>query len=172
MSSVYEFQLVQILVLVAISLVWAKYSKLDLGFNKPRFSRNIAAMILIYFTILIVEWVAFPLINQSEYEKSIILNADITVKEYFIIYVIFGPIQEEILFRGLLFDIFFRKNRILSALIIPSVMWSLLHVQYGIEYILSITLSGIVLAMIRKESGSIFIGVILHIFGNICIIIF
>jgi membrane protease YdiL (CAAX protease family) len=82
--------------------------------------------------------------------------------------VLFAPIFEEIFVRGFLF-IGFRQSRLgpAGAVILTSVIWALLHVQYSYYEMMLIFLLGIVLGIARHKTGSLWSSLIVHSFNNL-----
>lgn len=106
------------------------------------------------FVILTVLLVAFQMINIPEVEPGTSLRNLMTSSNvsYFLIMIFFGPVYEEVLFRGCLFgSLCTLTNRIGGGLIIPvlvtSIIFSLYHTQYttisaySFEFMVSIILS-------------------------------
>lgn len=82
--------------------------------------------------------------------------------------IIAAPIMEETLFRGFFFQGLSQSRAgAVGAILIPSVFWAMIHVQYGIHEIVLIFLFGILLGMLRLRSGSILPGVAIHAFSNL-----
>ena len=82
--------------------------------------------------------------------------------------VIFGPVFEEALFRGFLFE-GFRQSRIgaIGAIGLTALGWALLHVQYGFYDIATIFVMGIVLGIVRIKTDSLWSPLIMHAFANL-----
>ena len=82
--------------------------------------------------------------------------------------VIFGPVFEETLFRGFLFE-GFRQSRIgaIGAIGLTALGWALLHVQYS-PYDMGIIFAlGIVLGIVRLKTDSLWSPLIMHTFNNL-----
>ena len=77
------------------------------------------------------------------------------------------PVFEELLFRGALFSALFRGWGLKVAIAVPSVIWGLGHLQYEAWYMVSIAGAGVVLAMIRWKSGSLYLPLALHVAFNL-----
>ena len=78
------------------------------------------------------------------------------------------PIFEESLFRGFLFAGLQRSQLgVAGAIIITSLTWALLHMQYNLFGMLSILLLGIVLGFARYKTGSLWTPIIVHILWNL-----
>ena len=82
--------------------------------------------------------------------------------------VIVAPAGEEILFRGFLFRGWARSDRAAwPAIIIISLLWAALHVQYDWTGILQIFVVGLFLGWIRWRSGSTLLTFLLHALFNV-----
>jgi membrane protease YdiL (CAAX protease family) len=92
---------------------------------------------------------------------------------FWIAVAIFGPIFEEILFRGFLFE-GFRYSRIgaAGAIIVTSVLWAGSHLQYGLFQIAWIFVLGVALGLVRYRTGSLWAPILMHIFNNMVAILF
>jgi uncharacterized protein len=82
--------------------------------------------------------------------------------------VIFAPLFEEALFRGFLFE-GLRQSRlgIIGAVLITSVTWAALHIQYnlfGIAYIFTL---GIIIGLIKWKTRTIWSAFIMHALVNL-----
>jgi uncharacterized protein len=81
--------------------------------------------------------------------------------------IIMAPAGEEIMFRGFLFRGFVRSERSLwPGIIVISLLWAMLHIQYDWTGILQIFVFGLVLGWIRFTSGSVLLTFLLHALFN------
>lgn len=81
--------------------------------------------------------------------------------------VIFAPAFEEVFFRGFLFEGFRRaRTGIIGAIIITSLIWSLLHVQYEPFHMTTIFVLGLLYGIVRYKTGSLWSTFIMHVFNN------
>jgi uncharacterized protein len=77
--------------------------------------------------------------------------------------IIVAPAGEEIMFRGFLFRGFVRSERIVwPAIVVISLLWAALHIQYDWTGILQIFVIGLFLGWMRWRSGSLLLTCILH----------
>jgi len=82
--------------------------------------------------------------------------------------VLVGPAGEEILFRGFLFRGWVGPGaRGIVAVVIISLLWALMHVQYAWIFIAQIFVIGLVLGWIRWRSGSALLTTGLHVLVNL-----
>jgi len=87
-----------------------------------------------------------------------------------IIAAIFGPIIEEIFFRGIMYNAVKRKIGIFWSILITSVLFSFLH-THALEYFLvgfiPITILGVALAYLYEKTGSLIPSITLHVLNNV-----
>jgi membrane protease YdiL (CAAX protease family) len=83
-------------------------------------------------------------------------------------FIVFGPIFEEALFRGFLFE-GFRNSAIgvMEAVILTAFLWAIAHVQYSIYGIIGIFIWGIVLGLVRFRTGSLWSVLSMHALLNL-----
>jgi membrane protease YdiL (CAAX protease family) len=87
---------------------------------------------------------------------------------FFIAVVIIGPVTEEIVFRGFLFrGLSASFLGVAGTLIVTSVAWALMHVQYDALIIAQIFLIGLLLGWLRWASGSTLLTISLHVLANL-----
>ena len=108
-----------------------------------------------------------PKTLDSDYMTSVYNNTSLPLL-FWIAMVIFAPIFEEIFIRGFLF-IGFRQSRIgpVGAIILTTLIWAPLHIQYGLFQIAVIFVLGIVLGIVRHKTGSLLSPLIIHTFNNL-----
>ena len=83
-------------------------------------------------------------------------------------YVIFAPLFEELVFRGLLFAILRRKFRFLPAALISAGIFGLAH-GYGVVGLISVCWSGVLWAWIYEKTGSLAPGILAHALNNLLV---
>lgn len=83
--------------------------------------------------------------------------------------VLLAPVAEELFFRGAMFAALLRRWGIRTAVIVPSLIWAIMHVQYGWWDVALIAGSGVLLAMVRWKSGSLYLPVGLHAAWNLLV---
>jgi len=82
--------------------------------------------------------------------------------------VIVAPAGEEIMFRGFLFRGFVRSERAaIPAIIVISLLWAGLHLQYDWTGISEIAVAGLFLGWVRWRSGSTLLTFLLHALFNL-----
>jgi membrane protease YdiL (CAAX protease family) len=82
--------------------------------------------------------------------------------------ILVAPLFEEILFRGFLFA-GLHNSRVgaVGAILLTSLLWALLHVQYGIQGLSMILVIGILLGIARLRTDSIYTPFAMHAFYNL-----
>ena len=83
--------------------------------------------------------------------------------------IIAAPVFEEVLFRGFLYE-GFRHSRlgVSGAILIPTLIWTLLHAsQYDVYYLSLIVLIGVLLGIARHRTGSLYVPLAMHVGNNL-----
>ena len=114
------------------------------------------------------------LINHPIIPKIIIkwyTNAH-SIPLLYIALVIAAPLSEEIVVRGFMFK-GLQSSRLGTpgAIILTSLLWSIIHLQYDIYIICTIFLGGLLLGYARYKSKSLFPPVIMHMTMNLTALI-
>jgi uncharacterized protein len=81
--------------------------------------------------------------------------------------ILLAPFAEELVFRGVLFGRI-RQTRLgtAGAILVPAVVFALLHVQYSALEMSFIALDGLFFGLARYQSGSLMVPILLHALGN------
>jgi membrane protease YdiL (CAAX protease family) len=130
-------------------------------------------------TILVLLAIALGLIILSDSLSFILgrpLNPQSMVNTYntsiwpallWVSIIIFAPAFEETLFRGFLFE-GFRQSwlGVVGTIVLLSLVWSLLHLQYGAYEITTIFVLGLILGIVRFKTGSLWSTLLMHSFTN------
>jgi len=78
-----------------------------------------------------------------------------------------APLFEEMLFRGFMYTgMLYSSLGIIGAICIPSLFWSLIHVQYEWIWIAMIFFTGIMFTLARHLTGSIYTVIAMHAINN------
>ena len=91
--------------------------------------------------------------------------------------IIIAPLSEELFFRGFLFEgIRYSKLGNIGAVLITSLFWAVIHMQYDLLGITTIFFLGIMMGIARLKTNSLYTTILMHSFMNIvasceCIII-
>jgi hypothetical protein len=79
-----------------------------------------------------------------------------------------GPAGEEIMFRGFLYRGWVQSERgVLPGLVVISAVWTAMHIQYDWFGLVQVFLMGLLLGLVRWQSGSTTLTVLMHGFNNL-----
>jgi membrane protease YdiL (CAAX protease family) len=81
--------------------------------------------------------------------------------------VLVGPIGEETMFRGFLYRGWVRPGFVVTPILLITLMWSAMHMQYDWFGVTQVFLVGLVLGWLRWRSGSSLLTIVLHILVNL-----
>ena len=81
--------------------------------------------------------------------------------------VVVGPVSEEIMFRGFLYRGWVRPGFVVTPVILLTLMWSAMHLQYDLFAISQVFLTGLLLGWLRWLSGSTSLTIVLHMLVNL-----
>ncbi|MHC4694943.1 MAG: lysostaphin resistance A-like protein [Planctomycetota bacterium] len=83
-------------------------------------------------------------------------------------FIIAAPLYEEIFFRGFIFKGIEKSwAGPIGAVIITSLAWSALHIQYSFVIIIGIFVGGLILGWARIKTNSIYIPIAMHVLQNL-----
>ena len=85
----------------------------------------------------------------------------------FVAVVLVGPIGEEVMFRGFLYRAWVRPGFQVTPILIITLLWSGLHIQYDWFGVLQVFLTGLLLGWLRWRSGSTALTILLHMLVNL-----
>jgi membrane protease YdiL (CAAX protease family) len=81
--------------------------------------------------------------------------------------VVLAPAAEELVFRGVLFSrIAGTRLGPAGAIVIPAVLFALVHVQYPPAEMMLVAVDGLFYGLVRWRTGSVFVPMLLHSLGN------
>jgi hypothetical protein len=124
------------------------------------------AALLIAFDVLTYA-TGRDLVPAFMFESYKTARASGTMVLFFIAVVIVGPVTEEIVFRGFLFrGLNASFLGVAGTLLVTSVAWAVMHVQYDALIIAQIFLIGLLLGWLRWASGSTLLTIWLHVLTN------
>jgi uncharacterized protein len=91
---------------------------------------------------------------------------------FYLSVVVLAPLFEELFFRGF----FYQGLRhsflgIAGAIILPSVLWALIHQQYSWVDMAGVFVFGLVLGLARQRTGSIYVPIAMHALNNLLAIL-
>ena len=145
--------------------------KIDLSKNLGLYHFNRNALIyslvayLIFYLVLTVYSYVFQISPPEEFIKLIkatpfLLN--------FLMVVIGAPIVEELLFRGFLFSqLKTTKLGINGSIILTSLIWTSIHLQYDLFLLIPIFLLGLFLGYLMLKYNSLYLVIIVHAVHNL-----
>jgi CAAX protease family protein len=81
--------------------------------------------------------------------------------------VVVGPIGEEITFRGFLYRGWVRPGTVVTPILVLTLLWTAMHVQYDWFGMSQVFLTGLVLGWLRWLSGSTTLTIVLHMLVNL-----
>jgi membrane protease YdiL (CAAX protease family) len=76
--------------------------------------------------------------------------------------IVAAPITEELAFRGFLFRTLERKFGAATVIVVTTIGWTALHIQYSLAGLMVVFASGLLLGVVRRYSGSLYLTMILH----------
>jgi membrane protease YdiL (CAAX protease family) len=137
---------------------------------KPMSPRSIAAVAGVAIAFILISAGADIFIKKpvdSDFMTAAYRSVT-SVPLFWIAIVVFAPLFEEIFIRGFLF-IGLARSRIgpAGAVLLTTLVWAALHVQYGLYEIAVIFVLGIILGVVRHRTGSLWGPVIIHAFNNL-----
>ncbi len=172
-----------IILLIILKFLWNIHGKkiANLGLVKDNMARNIfygisgyVAVMPIIFTIGILIYILLnvlelepppqPIVGLFLMEKNVAL-----VFASSVIASVFGPVIEEIFFRGVMYSAVKRKLGVFWGIFITSILFSFLHTHaftYFLVGFIPIAILGGVLAYLYEKTGSLIPSITLHILNN------
>lgn len=87
---------------------------------------------------------------------------------FFLSILVFAPLFEEILFRGfMLMGMKPKEGCPVFAIVLSSLVWTALHIQYDVYYMGLIFITGLLLGTAQVRTGSIIVPIVLHFSSNL-----
>lgn len=110
----------------------------------------------------------YPLVTEFQMQSYTTASAEGWLPALLVGAIVFAPAGEEVLFRGFLFRGWARSQRTTwPAIVVISILWAALHVQYDWTGLLQIVVIGLFLGWMRARSGSILLTLLLHALFNL-----
>jgi CAAX protease family protein len=81
--------------------------------------------------------------------------------------VVVAPIGEEIMFRGFLYRSWVRPGSVVTPILVLTLLWTGMHLQYDWFGMLQVFLTGLLLGWLRWLSGSTSLTILLHVLVNL-----
>ena len=145
--------------------------KIDLSKNLGlyHFNRNALIYSLVAYLILYLVLTAYSYAFQiSPPEEFIKLMQATPFVLNFLMVVIGAPIVEELLFRGFLFSqLKTTKLGINGSIILTSLIWTSIHLQYDLFLLIPIFLIGLLLGYLMHKYNSLYLVIIVHAVHNL-----
>ena len=133
-------------------------------FNRNALIYSLVAYLILYLVLTVYSYV-FQISPPEEFIKLIkatpfVLN--------FLMVVIGAPIVEELLFRGFLFSqLKTTKLGINGSIILTSLIWTSIHLQYDLFLLIPIFLLGLLLGYLMHKYNSLYLVIIVHAVHNL-----
>lgn len=156
--------------------LWVRSQKttlVDLGLGRLPVWKDFAWLIVgvAAYVILtaLVNGVARVLVPGADYEQPQDIGfSDLTNQLQFLVtfisIVIVAPVAEEVMFRGYLFGKLRKTVKVWIAVILSALLFAVAHLQFNVA--LDTFALGVVLALLRVGSGSIWASILLHMLKN------
>ncbi len=158
-------------IITAITLLWARWAKLDLGFRRPDY-RAAEPWALMFILWLTAEWAITLFLPFEPDPEALAGRQPFSLGEELVAFGLLAPLCEELLFRGAMFSALLRRWGIATAVIVPSLLWGLIHAHAAWWFALSVAGSGALLAMVRWKGGSIYPPMALHAAFNLLVTLY
>ena len=133
-------------------------------FNRNALIYSLVAYVILYLVLTVYSY-AFQISPPEEFIKLMkatpfILN--------FLMVVIGAPIVEELLFRGFLFSqLKTTKLGVNGSIILTSLIWTSIHLQYDLFLLIPIFLLGLFLGYLMHKYNSLYLVIIVHAVHNL-----
>jgi membrane protease YdiL (CAAX protease family) len=139
------------------------------GFSLRDFLVGFLAIAVLAAAIDGVTWLAgLEIVSPFQSEAYTSARADGWVVALTLAIVVVGPVGEEIMFRGFLFRGWVTPGiGGVTAIVLITMLWAMMHVQYDWFGIGQVFLTGLVLGWIRWRSGSTLLTIVLHMLVNL-----
>jgi uncharacterized protein len=109
-----------------------------------------------------------PLVTQFQLQSYTTAGAEGWLLPMLAAAILVAPIGEEIMFRGFLYRGWARSERsVWPAIVVISLLWAGLHIQYDWTGVLQIFVIGLFLGWMRWRSGSVLLTFVLHALFNL-----
>jgi membrane protease YdiL (CAAX protease family) len=76
------------------------------------------------------------------------------------------PVAEEFFFRGALLGLVRRRFGDVVGILVPAIVFALVHIQYDWRGMAFILLDGLIFGLARVRTGSLYVAMLLHVIGN------
>jgi uncharacterized protein len=178
----FDGELVTLFILISnpitVAILWlaawfAKSKPADyLGLHWPAKRDVVIGLVLLAVLIALGDGLLYfsgrELVTPFQLQSYTTASAEGWLPAMWIAAVIVAPAGEEIIFRGFLFRGFVTSERSAwPAIVIISILWAALHIQYDWAGMLQIFVIGLFLGWVRLTSGSVLLTFLLHALFNL-----
>lgn len=108
----------------------------------------------------------FETFHSDDMERMVRSSMDSPIM-LFVAVGLLAPVFEELLFRGWLFGKLNESYGGILAVLVTSVLFTLIHMQYGWMIRITIMVLSLILGMIRLRTGSVLASMVVHIANNV-----
>ncbi len=142
-----------------LGLVWPRRGEIVFG---------IATLVVVIIFGNLLSWLlGRPIVTPFQVDIYTTASAGGWLLWLWLAVVVATPIGEEILFRGFLFRGWLRAPRdVWPVIVVTSLLWALIHVQYDWYVIGQVFVFGLLLGWMRWASGSTILTILLHALIN------
>jgi uncharacterized protein len=161
---------VAVLVFAVRLLRTGPFDYLGLNWPQARFAiMSIAALVgLIAISDALLFLSDYALVTSFQLQSYTSAAAEGWLPAMLIAAIVVAPAGEEIVFRGFLFRGFVRSERSAwPGIVVISLLWAALHIQYDWTGVLQIFIVGLFLGFVRWRSGSVLLTFLLHALFNL-----
>lgn len=161
---------------VIIALIWLVRRRMGsdwsgyFGFSGTSFATFMKWTVVILALVGVCDAVMIMLYEMGLIVRQMpISQKDFTSWTSWLLIVLFGPFQEELIFRGFLLE-GFRKSRLgnVGAVLITSLIWAAGHYD-GLAVAAFIFIPGVLYGIARIKTGSLYIPIAVHMLNNFLI---
>jgi uncharacterized protein len=177
-SSVFEYAYVVGALGIAPILAWAiRRANWRIGdylaLHRPR--RDVVLRSVLYFSIFVAaEVTVTSVLGIGQADEQLMIDAYRAAKLagtlpiLWLTLVVIAPIAEEVVFRGFLYRGWAQSRLgVMGAIVVTSVLFGLLHIQYTWTGIVFCALSGVLFGWARWRSGTTTLPILLHVLFNL-----
>jgi membrane protease YdiL (CAAX protease family) len=142
-----------------LGLIWPRRGEVVFG---------IATLVVVIIAGNVLSWLlGHPIVTPFQVDIYTTASAGGWLLWLWLAVVVATPIGEEILFRGFLFRGWLRAPRdVWPVIVVTSLLWALIHVQYDWYVIGQVFVFGLLLGWMRWASGSTILTILLHALIN------
>jgi membrane protease YdiL (CAAX protease family) len=143
------------------------------GLRRPQGEELLKWIMLAVLVAVVFDGLAFVVGRQlvTDFVKQAYLTAG-SMPLLWVAFVILAPLQEELVFRGFMFKgIEVSRLGAAGAIVVSSLAWALLHVQYDVALIAATFVLGIIIGVARYKTGSLYICIAMHAVWNLAAVV-